>query len=56
MALTGAALQECLRAVGTFLAKRRPGEEHRAKMDYQAHIHGSTGHHRGSSSLEEQGN
>ena len=42
MALTGAALQECLRAVGAFLEKRRPPEAIRPKLDYQAHIDGST--------------
>src|SRR5688500_16863411 len=42
MAITGAALQECLRAVGAFLEKRRPPEEVRPKLDYQAHINGST--------------
>ena len=42
MALTGAALQECLRAVGVFLEKRRPPEEIRPKLDYEIHISGST--------------
>ena len=42
MGLAGAALQECLRAVGTFLEKRRPPQEFRPKLDYQVHIDGST--------------
>jgi hypothetical protein len=38
-------VQHCrngLRAVGTFLEKRRPPEEFRSKLDYQVRIDGST--------------
>lgn len=42
MALSPSQLTECLRAVGAFIEKRRPAPEVRPKLDYRAHVRGST--------------
>jgi hypothetical protein len=42
MALSVTQVQECLRATGAFIAKRRPAPHIREKLDYRAEIDGST--------------
>ena len=42
MALTEVQIDECLRATGAFIAKRRPSPKIREKLDYRADISGST--------------
>lgn len=42
MALSPEQMQECLRAVGEFIEKRRPPPEIRSQLDFRAHIRNFT--------------
>jgi hypothetical protein len=42
VALSETQIQECLRATGAFIAKRRPPPHVRDQLDYRADIRGST--------------